>query len=150
MSNFRRYSPDVESVRRFQHLTNTFGWMGTLGIDRAIIMMTMQQSLTMKIVTFLAGKQAHHLRRYREKSRASDTRKETWEQGARKESESSSFPPPLTTSPLTNTFACHSIWEVAPSPEHFLIVVRVHSSVSQFMLGIGGKNRAFFIPSNVH
>ena len=41
---FCRSCSGVESRRRCQHLTNTFGGMGTLEIDWAI-MMTMQQSL---------------------------------------------------------------------------------------------------------
>ena len=45
---------------------------------------------------------------YREKSRASGTQNKTREQGAGKENESSSFPSPLTASPLTRMFACHS------------------------------------------
>ena len=51
-------------------------------------------------------------KRYRQKSRASGTRKETREQGAGKESESSSVP-----SPLTRAFACHSKWR---GYSHFL------------------------------
>ena len=43
--------------------------------------------------------------------RASGTRKETREQGAGKEHESSLFPTPLTGSPITRAFACHSKWK---------------------------------------
>ena len=37
------------------------------------------------------------------------------EQGARKEKESSSFPPPYTASSLTRAFACHSKWRLCQS-----------------------------------
>ena len=80
--------------------------MCTLGIDSAV-MMTMQPSLrtikslqpTSKISIW-----------YQEKSHASNTRKKMREQGAGKESESSSFSPPHKASPLTRAFSCHSKW----------------------------------------
>ena len=77
---------------------------------------------------------------YREKSRASGMRKETREQGAGIGSETS----------LTRSLATQN-GEAATSPWHFLVVVRVRYSVSQFTLGNpSGKIRAIFILNNVH
>ena len=70
---------------------------------------------------------------YREKSRASGMRKETREQGAGIESETS----------LTCSLATRN-GEAATSPWHFLVVVRVRFSVSQFTLGNPRKNPSYF------
>ena len=80
--------------------------MCTLEIDSAVIM-TMQPSLrtikswqpTSKISIW-----------YREQSHVSNTRKKTREQGAGKESESSSFSLPFKASPLIRAFSSHSKW----------------------------------------
>ena len=72
------------------------------------IMMTMQPSPNNENRNSLRA--SSPFKRYREKSRASGTQNKTREQDAGKENESSWFPSPLTTSPLTCTFACHSKW----------------------------------------
>ena len=69
---------------------------------------------------------------YREKSRASGTRRKTREQGAGKESERS----------LARLLATRNE-EVATSPYHFLVVLRVCYSLSQFTLGIPRKNSSY-------
>ena len=87
LSNFVRSCLDVESQRRCQHLTDAFGGMGTLGIDRAI-MMTMQPSLTtMKTVTVC--EEALHLRLISREATREWHEKGDQGQGAGKESESS-------------------------------------------------------------
>ena len=69
-------------------------------------------------------------------TRASGTRKETREQGAEKESESS----------LARSLATRN-GEVAQS-KHFLVVMRVRCSVSQFTLGIGSLQVAIHVVQN--
>ena len=110
LSNFVRFCSDVEGHGRCQHLTNAFGGlMGTLGIvcmshydDDATISHNNENLNSLRA--------SSPFKEYREKSRASGTQNKTREQDAGKENESSWFPPPLTTSPLTCTFACHSKW----------------------------------------
>ena len=90
---------------------------------------------------------------YREKSRASGTQNKTREQDAGKENKSSWFSSPLTTSPLTRTFACHSKW-IGCSRS---ITFPVNRARSLFAIGepvfVGNsdeKIRAIYILSNVH
>ena len=88
-------------------MTNAFGGMGTLGIDYmshydddATISHNNENRNSLPASSLS--------KEYREKSRASGTQNKTREQGAGKKNESSSFPSPLTASPLTRMFACHS------------------------------------------
>ena len=66
------------------------------------------------------------LKRYREKSHASGTRKETWEQGAGKVTGTTSFPPLLTASKLARAFTCDSKWRGCSQAITFL-GIRRHS-----------------------
>ena len=133
LSNFVHSSSDVESQRRCQHLTNAFGGMGTLGIYWAI-MMTMSGDATIPYNNENRNsmRASSSFKRYREKSSASGMRKETREQGVGIESETS----------LTCSLATPNR-EAATSPWHFLVVVRVRYSVSQFTLGIPRKNPSY-------
>ena len=134
LSNFVHSSSDVESQRRCHHLANAFGGMNTLGIYWAI-MMTKSGDATISYNDENRNslRASSSFKRYREKSRASDMRKETREQGAGIASETS----------LTRSLATPNR-EAATSPWHFLVVVRVHYSVSQFRLGIPRKNPSYF------
>ena len=140
LSNFVHSSSDVESQRRCQHLKNAFGGMGTLGIYWAI-MMTMSGDATIPYNNENRNslQASSSFKRYREKSSASGMRKETREQGVGIESETS----------LTCSLATPNR-EAATSPWHFLVVVRVRYSVSQFTLGNPRKNPSYFHTSNVH
>ena len=119
-SNFVRFCSDVECYRRCQHLTNAFGGMGTLVID---CMSHYDDDSTISYNNEnLNSLQASSLsKEYREKSRASGMQNKTREQGAGKENESSSFPSPLTASPLTRMFACHSEGIVCSRSITFLV-----------------------------
>ena len=134
LSNFVHSSSDVESQRRCQHMTNAFGGMGTLGIYWAI-MMTMSGDATIPYNNENRNslRASSSFKRYREKSSASGMRKETREQGVGIESETS----------LTCSLATPNR-EAATSPWHFLVVVRVRYSVSQFTLGNPRKNPSYF------
>ena len=134
LSNFVHSSSDVESQRGCQHLTNVFWGMGTFGIYWAI-MMTMSGDATISYNNENRNslRASSSFKRYRKKSRASGMRKETREQGAGIESETS----------LTRSLATRN-GEAATSSWHFLLVVRVHYSVSQFTLGIPRKNPSYF------
>ena len=90
-------------------MTNAFGGMGTLGID-CISHYDDDATVSHNNKNLKSLQASSRFKEYREKSRASGTQNKTREQGAGKENESSSFPTPLTTSPLTHTFACHSKW----------------------------------------
>ena len=134
LSNFVHSSSDVESQRRCQHLTNAFGEMATLGIYWAGIMMTMSGDATISYnnENRKSLRASSSLKRYQKKSHPSGMRKETREQGAGIESEIS----------LTRSLATPNR-EAATSPWNFLVVVRVHYSVSQFTLGIPRKNPSY-------
>lgn len=95
----------MESQRRCQYLTNTFGCMGMLGIESAIVM-TMQQSLT-KMKTIAACEQAVPcLREVTHKWQA----KQDTVTGSGKDGESYSFPLPLIALLLACAFVCHLKW----------------------------------------
>ena len=122
LSNFVRFCSDVECYRRCQHLTNAFGGMGTLGID---CMSHYDDDATISHNNENRNRSSLRVsspfKGYREKSRASGTQNKTREQGAGKENESSSFPSPLTDSPLTRMFACHSEGIVCSRSITFLV-----------------------------
>ena len=140
LSNFVRFCSDVKCYRRCQHLTNAFGGMGTLRID------CMSQNDDDATVSHnnenLNSLQASSLsKEYREKSRAKGTQNKTREQGAGKENESSSFPAPLTVSPLTCIFACHSEW-IGCSRSITFLVNRARSLFGEPVF-VGNSNKNF-------
>ena len=109
LSNFVHFCSDVECYRRCQHLTNAFGGMGTLGID-CMSHYDDDSAISHNNENLNSLRASSPFDEYREKSHASGTQNKTREQDAGKENESSWFPSPRTTSPLTCTFACHSKW----------------------------------------
>ena len=109
LSNFVHFCSDVECYRRCQHLTNAFAGMGTLGID-CMSHYDDDSAISHNNENLNSLRASSPFDEYREKSHASGTQNKTREQDAGKENESSWFPSPRTTSPLTCTFACHSKW----------------------------------------
>jgi len=130
LSNFVCSCSVVESQRRCQNLTNAFGGTSTLGIEWAI-MMTMQPSLTKM-------KKGNSLRASSPREVRSKTRCGSKVQGKKVRALRFLHPPQLRRS-LTHLLATRN-GEAALSPQHFLVIVCVWYSVSQFTLRIPWKN----------
>ena len=108
LSNLVRSFSDVESQRRCQPLTNAFGgmgwyacnWLSHYNVDATISRNNENLSSLQESSPFMGN---------REKSQASCMQKET-EARCRERKWELFISSPLTASPLTCTFTCHSKW----------------------------------------